>query len=67
MKLKAETNSEATNFIRSWKRTQKIFCFHIPDCHLLRNPLNQVSSNAIQNVFWHNSPRRGSWLPAKSF
>jgi len=28
-KLEAEANSEATNFIRSWK--QKIFyCFHIP-------------------------------------
>jgi len=30
--MKAEANSEATNFIRSWKRKQKIFhCFHIPD------------------------------------
>jgi len=30
-KLEAEANSEATNFIRSWKRQQKIFyCFHIP-------------------------------------
>jgi len=30
-KLKVETNSEATNFIRSWKRKQKIFyCFLIP-------------------------------------
>jgi len=30
-KLEAEANLEATNFIRSWKRKQKIFyCFHIP-------------------------------------
>jgi len=28
--VEAEANSEATNFIRSWKRKQKIFyCFHI--------------------------------------
>jgi len=30
-KLEAEANSKATNFIRSWKRKQKIFySFHIP-------------------------------------
>jgi len=29
-KLEVEANSEATNFIRSWKWRQKIFyCFHI--------------------------------------
>jgi len=34
-KLEAETNSEATNFIRSWKRKQKIFYFfHSPGLKL---------------------------------
>jgi len=33
-KLGREANSEATNFIRSWKRKQKIFyCFHIPSVY----------------------------------
>jgi len=33
---KRKQNSEATNFIRSWKWKQKIlYCFHIPGCKLL--------------------------------
>jgi len=39
-KLEAKANSEATNFIRSWKRKQKIFyCFHISDAKHHRSKL----------------------------
>jgi len=66
-KLEAETNSEATNFIRSWKWKQKIFYyFHIPGCKLLvcslikSNPKNGTGSKQEpipkDSKFWSGHP-----------